>query len=259
MFRAGIVIGLIIAALAPARAQDSAKTITVFAAASLKNAIDDINFGFTRATGIKAVASYAASPALAQQLVQGAPADVFISADAEWMDHAAQNKALKPGTRFDLLGNRLALIAPKDSKLTEQSIGPGFELAKLAGDGRVVIADARAVPAGKYAKAALEKFGAWKAVEGKLAMVENVRAALALVARGEAPIGIVYETDAKAEPNVKVVGRFPEDSHPRIVYPAALTATAKPEAARYLAFLRSATGQVVFQHHGFTYLVKAGP
>ncbi len=248
---------LVLLAALPVRAQDA--TLTIFAAASMKNALDDINAAFTKATNIKAAASYAASSALAKQIEQGAPADLFASADLEWMDYVAQKKLIKDGTRLNLLGNRLVLIAPKDSKIGNVTIGRDFDLAKLAGDGRIAIGDVRAVPAGKYAKAALEKLGAWNATEKKLAMAENVRAALLLVGRGEAPLGIVYETDAKVEPNVKIVGRFPENSHPPIVYPAALTANAKPEAAKYLAFLRTGTALVIFERYGFSYLVKAGP
>ncbi len=190
-----------------AAAQD---TLTVFAAASMKNALDDTNAAFTKATGVKVTASYAASSALAKQIEQGAPADVFVSADLEWMDYVAEHKLIKPDTRVNLLGNRLVLIAPKDSKLDKVDIGQGFDIAKLAGDGRIAVADVKAVPAGLYAKAALEKLGAWKAAEPKLAMAENVRATLAFVARGETPIGIVYETDAKIEPKVKIVGVFPD-------------------------------------------------
>ena len=241
----------------PTWAQDT--TITVYAAASMKNAIDDINAAFTKATGIKAVASFAASSALAKQIEQGAPADVFASADLEWMDYVAGKNLIKKDTRTNLLGNKLVLIAPKDSKLSDVKIGPRFDIAKLAGDGRIAVADVRAVPAGKYAKAALEKLGAWAAAEPKLASAENVRAALALVGRGEAPLGIVYETDAKVDTNVKIVARFPDGSHPAIVYPVALTANAKPEAVKYLNFLRSATALVLFERYGFTYLVKAGP
>ena len=246
-----------LATLTPVRAQE--KSITLFAAASLKTVLDELNLLFAERRGIKVVASYAATPALVRQIEQGAPADVFVSADLEWMDYAAQKKLLKEGTRFNLLGNRLVLIAPKDAKIDQATIGPGFNLARLAGDGRIVTGDVRAVPAGKYAKAALEKLGAWAAAEPKLAMVENVRVALALVARGEAALGIVYETDAKAEPNVKIVGRFPANSHPPIIYPAALTAGANPESAAYLTVMGWYTAQVFFERHGFTYLVKAGP
>ena len=171
--------------------------ITVFAAASLKNALDDTNTAFTNATGVKVVSSYEASSALARQIEQGAPADVFISADLRWMDYVTERKLIKPDTRMNLLGNRLVLIAPVDSTLGNVAIDQGFDIAKLAGDGRIAVADVKAVPAGLYAKAALEKLGAWSAAEPKLAQAENVRATLAFVARGETPVGIVYETDAK--------------------------------------------------------------
>ena len=249
---------LALAALAgPAAAQEP--TLTVFAAASLKNALDDVNAAFTDSTKIKVVASYAASSALIRQIEQGAPADVFIAADLDWMDYGAQKKLINDASRFNLAGNKLVLIAPADSQAAPVTIGPGFDLAKLASDGRITIGDVRAVPAGRYAKAALENLGMWASVEGKLAMTENVRVALTLVARGEAPLGIVYETDAKVEPKVKVIGIFPDGSHPPIMYPAAATKDAKPDAAKYLAFLKSGTAQVLFQRHGFTYLVKAGP
>jgi molybdate transport system substrate-binding protein len=252
--RAAIALMFALLATLPAQAQD--KTVTVFAAASMKNAIDDINAAFTKATGIKAVASLAASSALAKQIEQGAPADVFASADLEWMDYVEQKKLIKNDSRINLLGNKLVLIAPKDSKLSDVTIGQGFDIARLAGDGRIAVADVRAVPAGKYAKAALEKLGGWTAAEPKLAAAENVRAALALVGRGEAPLGIVYETDAKVEKNVKIVGYFPEDSHPPITYPVALTANARPEATQYLAFLRSGVAKTVFETYGFTFLNK---
>jgi molybdate transport system substrate-binding protein len=249
-----LTIATVAAAPQPAAAQEP--TITVFAAASMKNAVDDINTAFTKTTNIKVVASYAASSALMKQIEEGAPADVFASADLEWMDYGSQKKVIKDDTRVNLLGNRLVLIAPKDSKIGDVTIGPGFDLAGLAGDGRIATGDVRAVPVGKYAKAALEKLGSWAAAERKFAMAENVRAALTLVARGEAPLGIVYETDAKIEPGVKIVGRFPEHSHPPIVYPVALTTVAKPAAARYLAFLRSQAAKTVFETYGFSFLVR---
>jgi molybdate transport system substrate-binding protein len=232
------------------------ETLIVFAAASMKNAVDDINAAFAAKTSIKVNASYAASSALAKQIEQGAPADLFASADLDWMDYGSQKKFIKDDTRVNLLGNRLVLIAPKDSKLSDVSIGQGFDLAKLAGDGRIATGDVRAVPVGKYAKAALEKLGAWAAVEPKMAMAENVRAALSLVARGEAPLGIVYETDAKIEPNVKIVGAFPQDSYPPITYPVALTVNAKPAAMQYLSFLRSQTAKVIFEKYGFSFLIR---
>jgi molybdate transport system substrate-binding protein len=232
------------------------KSILVFAAASMKNALDDVDDAFTKESGVKVVVSYAASSALMKQIEQGAPADVFLSADIDWMDYGAKRGLIKNDTRFDLLGNRLVLIAPKDSAIGHVDIGPGFNLAALARNGRVAVGDVRAVPAGLYAKAALEKLGAWAAAEPKLAMAESVRAALVLVARGEAPLGIVYETDAKIEPAVKIVGVFPDDSHAPIIYPIALTATAKPEAARYLAFVRTQQAKAIFDRYGFNVLVK---
>ncbi|MBX9827538.1 MAG: molybdate ABC transporter substrate-binding protein [Xanthobacteraceae bacterium] len=241
-------------AVLPARAQEV--TLTAFVAASMKNAVDDINAAFTKATGIKVVASYGASSALAKQIEAGAPADLFASADLDWMDYVAGKKLIKDDTRTNLLGNRLVLIAPKDAKLGNVAIGQGFDLAKLAGDSRIATGDVRAVPVGKYAKAALEKLGAWQAAESRFAMAENVRAALTLVGRGEAPLGIVYETDAKVEPNVKIIGHFPEDSHPAITYPVALTVNAKPQAQRYINFIRSNTAKTIFETYGFTFLIR---
>ena len=237
-------------------AQAQEKTLTVFAAASMRNALDDVNAAFSKASGIPVKASYAASSALMKQIEQGAPADVFVSADLEWMQYGAQKKLIKDDTRVNLLGNKLVLIAPNDSKIADVVIGPGFDLAKLAGDGRIATGDVRAVPVGKYAKQALEHLGAWTAVQPKLAMTENVRAALTLVARGEALLGIVYETDAKVEPGVKILGTFPENSHAPIVYPVAATVTARTEAAAYLGFLRSQQAKAMFGRYGFTFLVR---
>jgi molybdate transport system substrate-binding protein len=251
VFAAAIVGHSSIAALAQER------TLTVFAAASLKNALDDADKAFTAKTGIKIVASYAATSALAKQIEAGAPADVFISADERWMDYAVAHKLVKPDRRFDLLGNKLVLIAGKDSKLGNVTIADGFDIARLAGDGRIAVADVKSVPAGRYAQAALTKLGAWAAAEKKLAMAENVRAALAYVGRGETPIGIVYATDAAVEPKVKVIGTFPDGSHPKIIYPVAATATTgNPDVAAYLAYLRGADARGVFEHYGFTVLAK---
>jgi molybdate transport system substrate-binding protein len=241
-------------AASPAVAQD--KSLTVFAAASMKNALDDVDAAYTAKTGIKIVASYAASSALAKQIEQGAPADIFASADTDWMDYAIGKKNINEPTRVNLLGNSIVLIAPKDSKIDNVAIGPGFDLAKLVGDGKIATADVKSVPVGKYAKASLEKLGAWDAAEPKFAMTENVRAALALVARGEAALGIVYSTDAKVEPGVKIVGTIPADSHPPIIYPVAATTTAKAEAADYLAFLRSSAAKTIFEKYGFKFLVS---
>jgi molybdate transport system substrate-binding protein len=233
------------------------KSITVFAAASLKNALDEVDDLFTKQSGIKVVSSYAASSSLMKQIEQGAPADVFLSADVDWMDYGIKHNVIKNDTRKDLLGNRLVLIAPKDSKIGNVTIAPGFDLAGLVGSGHIATGDVRAVPAGLYAKAALEKLGIWSSVESKIAMAENVRAALVLVARGEAPLGIVYETDAKVDPSVKIVGVFPEDSHPPIIYPVAMTKDAKPDAAQYLAFLTTPEAKAVFERYGFRVLAKS--
>ncbi|MCA1383127.1 molybdate ABC transporter substrate-binding protein [Bradyrhizobium sp. NBAIM03] len=241
-------------AVAPAAAED--KTITVFAAASMKNALDEIDAAYTARTGVKFSVSYAASSVLAKQIEQGAPADVFVSADTDWMDYAIAKKTINEPSRVNLLGNSIVLIAPKDSKIDSVTIAPGFDLAKLAGDGRIATGDVRSVPAGKYAKAALEKLGAWQAAEPKFAMAESVRAALTLVARGEAVLGIVYSTDAKIEPGVKIVGTFPADSHPAIIYPVAATSIAKPEANGYLAFLRTAAAKAILEKYGFKFLIS---
>ena len=241
------------AALSPAAAED--KTITVFAAASMKNALDEIDAAYTAKTGVKFSVSYAASSVLAKQIEQGAPADVFVSADTDWMDYAIGKKTINEPTRVNLLGNSIVLIAPKDSRIDNVTITQGFDLAKLAGDGKIATGDVKSVPVGKYAKAALEKLGAWQAAEPKFAMADSVRAALALVARGEAPLGIVYLTDAQVA-KVKVVGSFPDDSHPPIIYPVALTLQgAKSDAAKaYLDYLKSDAAKAVFEKAGFAIL-----
>jgi len=255
MFSAAfIAAGLSLSAQAQSPGAD--RTILVFAAASMKNALDDVDRAFAQATGIKVTASYAASSALMKQIEGGAPADVFVSADLDWMDYGTSHGLIEDGTRINLLGNRLVLIAPRDSPIGEVMIGPGFDLAKLAGNGRIATGDIRAVPVGLYAKAALEKLGVWAAVEPKMAMTDNVRVALTLVARGEASLGIVYASDAKVEANVKVIGTFPDSSHPPIVYPAAATRDAKVEAKRYLEFLRSAAARAIFQQYGFEVLAQ---
>jgi molybdate transport system substrate-binding protein len=256
------VLALLVAASActglapPAFAQEKSVSVTVFAAASMKNALDDINAAFLKATGTKVTASYAASSALARQLEQGAPADVFASADLEWMDYSARKKTIKDDTRVNLLGNKLVLIAPKDSKIDKIEIGRGLDLTRLIGDGRIATGEVTSVPVGKYAKGALERLGIWPSMQNKFAMADNVRAAMALVSRGEAVLGIVYETDARIDPNVKIVGAFPADSHPPITYPVAATPNAKPEAIAYLNFLRSNTAKTVFEQYGFMFLVR---
>lgn len=228
--------------------------VLVFAAASLKNALDDINAQYARKTGRHANISLAASSTLAKQIANGAPADIFISADLDWMDYLSKRNLVQADTRKDLLGNELVLVAPKDSAVAVK-IQPGFPLDKLLAGGKLVMADTTSVPAGKYGKAALEKLGVWSSVSGQIAQAENVRAALELVARKEAPFGIVYLTDAAAEPDVKVVGVFPEDTHPRIIYPVALIANStNPDAAAFLTYLESPAAQPFFEKQGFTVL-----
>ena len=226
-----------------------AQALLVFAAASLKNALDDV----AAMSPSRPTISYGASSALAKQIESGAPAQVFISADPDWMGYLAQRKLLRAESRRNLLGNKLVLIAGARSAAKTQIV-PGFPLAQLLGNGRLATADPAHVPAGKYTKAALEKLGVWDSVSGKLAPVENVRAALALVARGEAPLGAVYSTDAVAEPKVRVVAQFPDGLHAPIVYPVALTssAPASGSAADFLALLASPAARNVFEKHGFT-------
>jgi len=237
---------------APAEAQGGG--LVVFAAASLKNALDAVNAQWQKETGKKAIISYASSPALAKQIEQGAPAQMFISADLDWMDYLASKNLIKADTRSNLLGNRIVLIAPKD-KAQPIEIKPGFDLAKILGDGRLSMANVDSVPAGKYGKAALEKLGVWASVSNKLAQAENVRAALLLVSRGETPAGIVYQTDAAADASVKIIGTFPEDTHPPIIYPIALTASAThPDAAAFLTYIKSASAKPLFEAQGFTVL-----
>src|SRR5215471_1985607 len=237
---------LALVAAIPARAE----TITVFAAASLKDALDENVKAFEGKAGDKVVVSYAASSALAKQIEAGAPADLFISADLDWMDYLEQRKLIKTDTRRNLLRNRLALIAPADSKVSVDIV-PGFPIAKLLGNGRLAMANPDTVPAGKYGKASLQALGVWKDVQSKVASAENVRAALVLVARGEAPFGIVYKTDAAVEPKVRVAGTFPENTHPPIVYPIAMTASAKPAAKAFMDWLGKPEAQAIFKKFGF--------
>ena len=230
-------------------------TITIFAAASLKTALDGAAAAYEKSTGNKAVISYAGSSALAKQIEQGAPADIFVSADLDWMDYVQKAKLIKEDTRFNLFGNRLVLIAPKASTV-ELKIGKDFPLAVALGDNHLAMANVKSVPAGKYGSAALQKLGVWSAVEPKVAQADNVRAALALVAQGEAPLGIVYETDATAEPKVKIVDVFPENTHPPIIYPIAIIAATKngDAAKAFIDYLKSADAQAFFTKQGFTIL-----
>ena len=241
----------------PTAAQAEVRPLLVFAAASLKNALDDIDEAWRRGTGKPTAISYAASSLLAKQIENGAPADLFISADSDWMDYLESRKLIKPQSRSDLLGNSIVLVASAISTV-ELTIAPGFALAAALGGGRLAMADPAAVPAGRYGKAALDKLGVWDTVANRIAAAENVRAALLLVARGEAPLGIVYRTDAAVEPGVRIIGTFPPDTHPPIVYPIALTATSEnPDAPALLVYLRGAASRAQFQKAGFTALDEA--
>ena len=242
--------------MAAVRAQTGA--LVVFAAASLKNALDEIAAAWTKETGKPAPKiSYGASSALAKQLEQGAPANLFISADIDWMDYVEKKDLIRKDTRVNLLGNKIVLIAPKESKVAVE-IKPGFDLAKALAGGKLAMANVDTVPAGKYGKAALEKLGAWNGVKDNIAQAENVRAALLLVARGEAPFGIVYSTDAAAEPNVKIISVLPADSHPPIIYPAAGTKDSKSaDAKSFFDYLKSNKARPAFEKQGFAVLVKS--
>ncbi len=231
-----------------------AAEVTVLAAASLTDALGQIDADYEKASGNKVKAAFGGSSALAKQLEKGAPADLFISADVPWMDYVAKANLIDAGSRTNLLGNHLVLVGPASSTETV-TIDKNYDLAAALKGGKLSVADTSAVPAGKYAKASLEKLGQWAKVEGSLAQGENVRAALALVERGEAPLGIVYQTDAMVA-KVKVVGTFPDDSHPPIIYPVALTVQgAKSDAAKaYLDYLKSDAAKAVFEKAGFVIL-----
>jgi molybdate transport system substrate-binding protein len=250
--RAFIFAGLALAALAGTPAL--ADNLTVFAAASLKNALDDVSAEWAKGGGSTVAASYASSSVLAKQIEQGAPADIFISADQQWMDYVDKKSLVE--TPHNLLGNRLVLISGKDNPLTLE-IKPGIKLAEILGSDRLAVGDPSNVPAGIYAKEALTKLKIWDEVQGKLAPAADVRAALTLVSRGETPLGIVYETDAKVDKNVRTVAVFPEDSHKPITYPVAVVKASKnPDAAKFVAFLNGPAAQAIFTKYGFTIIGK---
>ncbi|PZN93558.1 MAG: molybdate ABC transporter substrate-binding protein [Hyphomicrobiales bacterium] len=256
---AGLVVAVLVG-LAPAvgTAEAQPKELVIFAAASLKTALDEATAAWVKESGKPAPKmSYAASNALARQLEQGAPADLFLSADLDWMDYAAGKHLIRPETRVTLLANRIALIVPSDSTATA-ALAPGVDLTAALGGGRLAMANVDSVPAGKYGKAALQTLGGWVKIKDKVAQADNVRAALLLVSRGEAPLGIVYTTDAAAEPKVKILATFPEDSHPPIHYPVAVTTdSTHPDAAGFLTYLRGAGAWAAFEKQGFTVLNRA--
>lgn len=242
-------IGLTLAA--HAACADAPQKLTVFAAASLKNALDEAGRQYEQRSGNKVINSYAASSALARQIENGAPADLFISADTDWMDHVEKRNLLKPGTRINLLRNEIVLIAPAASAVAVE-IKRNFPLARLLGDNRLAMADPDSVPAGKYGKAALQALGVWPSVANKVARAENVTAALLFVSRAEAPLGIVYRTDAVSDKRVRIVGAFPAGTHPPVVYPAALLGSGKsPNAAKFFKYLKSGSAMEIFRKHGF--------
>jgi molybdate transport system substrate-binding protein len=228
--------------------------LRIFGAASLKDAIDDANGRFRRVTGHTVVASYGGSDSIAKQIENGTLADIFIPADIDWMDYLASSRLIRPETRFNFLGNKLVLIAPA-GRATTLAISPNFPLAQALGNGRLAIANPVSVPAGKYGKAALEALGVWASVEGRLAPARDVRAALELVHRGEAPLGIVYQTDAVVDQGVDIVGTFPASLHPSIIYPLAVTAAStNPTAESYITFLQSPAVAAAFGQQGFAVL-----
>ena len=245
--------GVAAAALAIAPLAAHAASITMFAAASLTDALKDVGKAYKAKTGNDVVFSFAASSVLAKQIEASGGADAFMSADSDWMDYLDKKGLIEHGTRKDLLGNRLVLVSPVDQK-TPIVIAPHFDLAGALHGGKLAVADPGSVPAGKYAKAALSRLGVWDSVSGQLAPAENVRAALAYVARAEAPLGIVYTTDALSDGRVRIVGTFPDNSHAPIVYPAAMVKGGKADAKTFLAFLRGPEATAIFQQDGFILL-----
>lgn len=249
-FRLPALTALVLGLASPVAAEE----VVVFAAASLKTALDEIATDFKTQTGNDVVVSYAGSNQLAKQIIEGAPADIFVSAAVNWMDEVQKAGDVVDGSRKDLLGNSLVLIAHgKDA--APVTIGPDFDLKGLLGEGKLAMGLVDSVPAGQYGKAALEKLGVWSAVEPSVAQADNVRAALALVATGEAPLGIVYATDAAADDSVTVVGTFPADSYPAIIYPSALLSGAADQADKdFYAALQSDAAKAAFTKQGFVIL-----
>jgi molybdate transport system substrate-binding protein len=251
--RPGITLWLLLFCLPSSAAQTNEPTIIVFAAASLTNALQDIGDDFMKDSSIPVKFSFAASSALARQIENGAPADVFFSADLEWMDYLQTRKLIQVATRHDVLGNQLVLVAPVASKITLH-IAPNFPLLAALGNSRLAIGDPDGVPAGRYAREALTKLGVWNTVADRLARADSVRSALVLVDRGEAPLGIVYQTDAFIDKNVRVVDVFPDNTHLPITYPIALASGAKADAAKFLSYVQSPAADIVFKRYGFVAL-----
>ncbi len=227
--------------------------LLIFAASSLTNVLQDVGAAYTKETGQAVKFSFASSAVVARQIEAGARADVFFSADVEWMDYLEARNLIDRKSRSNVLSNRLALIAPADSKV-ELKIAPNFPLLGALGTGRLSTGDPDYVPVGRYAKSALTTLGVWNEVADRIVRADNVRAALVFVARGEAPLGIVYETDAKADNKVRIVDLFPTNLHLPIVYPVAATAAAKPGAQRFVNYVRDTSAHVIFVRYGFTAL-----
>jgi len=247
----GLALGALLLAL-PAAAADKPKGgITVFAAASLTDVLQELGDGFTKDSSIPVRFSFAASSTLARQIENGAPADIFFSADLEWMDYLQTRKLIQAATRHDVLGNRLVLIAPTDNQVMLK-IQPHFALAATLGKGRLATGDPDSVPVGRYAREALTSLGVWDEVSARLVRADSVRSALAFVDRGEAALGIVYLTDALIDKNVRVVDEFPANSHQAIIYPVAMTSVANGDAAKFLSFMRGPAANAAFQRYGFT-------
>jgi molybdate transport system substrate-binding protein len=246
----GMTLWLLLFCLPSSPAQADEPTIIVFAAASLTNALQEVGDVFTKDSSIPVEFSFAASSALARQIENGAPADVFFSADLEWMDYLQTRKFIQVATRHDVLGNQLVLVAPVTSKVSLH-IAPDFPLLAALANSRLAIGDPDGVPAGRYAYEALTKLGVWNTVADHLARADSVRSALVLVDRGEAPLGIVYQTDALIDKNVRVVDVFPDKTHLPITYPIALVSGAKADAAKFLAYVQSPAASIVFKRYGF--------
>jgi molybdate transport system substrate-binding protein len=251
-----VVLGMIALPLTTVRSV-AAEPVMIFAAATLKDALDAVVAAAGAAIHVPVTAVYGPSPSLVKQLENGAPGDIFFSADADWMDEAIARKIVDPATRVDLLSSTLVLIAPA-SQAVDTRITPGFPLVAMLGDGRLAMCDPMMMPAGRYGRAALQKLGVWDGVKDRIANAENVRAALAYVARREAPLGIVFDTDARLDQGVKIIGTFPADSHPPIVYPFAAVAHAhNPDTTRILGFLASEPARSIFTKYGYAVLPPA--
>jgi molybdate transport system substrate-binding protein len=233
--------------------------LVVFAAASLTDVLQQVGPLYTQQSTVPVKFSFAASSTLAKQIESGAQVDVFFSADQDWMNYLQERQLINAATRADLLGNRLALIAPKDSKVSLKLQRGAKLVAALGPDGRLATGDPDSVPVGKYAKAALTNLDLWSSIEPRLVRADNVRVALMYVARGEAPLGIVYATDAAVEPQVRIVDLFPESSHAPISYPVAATSQASADAANFLTFLRSDAARAVFTRAGFNIIETKQP